>query len=164
MRFGLKIIPATVVVAIAISGDCRAAVAAPSKTLVFEGTVTAIRNLDHALTPWLITVKVTKVVSGEFSATTFQFVVHSPSRAGLEKGKSYTIEAVWRDGAYVVDENQWRRPKRLRTGTRSENADQAVHSTGAPGVKALIRGILQAHAPSVLGPAADRACATCTED
>jgi hypothetical protein len=85
-----------------------------SKTLVFEGTVTSIRTIDHPLTRWLITVKVTKVISGEFSGSTFQFAVHSPAQSGLEKGRSYTIEAVWKDRGYVVDENQWRRPSRKR--------------------------------------------------
>jgi hypothetical protein len=99
----------TILVTTVVAGGWRVA-AAPSKTLVFEGTVTSITTIHHRLTPWLVTVKITKVISGEFSGSTFQFAVHSPARSGLEKGRSYTIEAVWKDHGYIVDENQWRRP------------------------------------------------------
>ena len=95
-------------------GGRQEAAAAPSKTLVFEGTVVSIVTVAHDFKPWLITVQVTKVVSGEFSGSTFEFLVHSPARSGLEKGRSYTIEAVWKNGGYTVDEHQWRRPKRFQ--------------------------------------------------
>jgi hypothetical protein len=95
-----------------IGGDRREVAAAPTKTLVFEGTVISIGTVEHSLKPWLITVEVTKVVIGAISGSTFEFLVHSPARSGLEKGHSYTIEAVWKDNGYIVDENQWRRPKR----------------------------------------------------
>jgi hypothetical protein len=94
-----------------IGGTRREAAARPSKTLVFEGTVVAIGTVKHPRKPWVITVQVTKVVRGEFSGSTFEFLVHSPARSGLEKGRSYTIEAVWKDDGYAVDENQWRRPR-----------------------------------------------------
>ena len=93
-----------------IVGRQQSVAATPSKTLVFEGTVTSISTINHPLTRWLITVKVTKVISGEFSGSTFQFAVHSPAQSGLEKGRSYTIKAVWKGRGYIVDENQWRRP------------------------------------------------------
>jgi hypothetical protein len=118
MRSRFYLIFATLLVMAVVGGDWQETAAAPTKTLVFEGTVTSIGIVDHELKPWLVTVKVRKIVSGEFSGSTFQFVVHSPARAGLEKGRSYTIEAVRKDDGYTVDENQWRRPKRLQTGTR----------------------------------------------
>lgn len=93
---------------------CQDAHAAqPSKVLVLEGTVTSIRQIDHEFTPWLVTVMVEKVVFGEFSGAMFSFAVHSPAMSGLEVGRSYTVRAVWKDGGYVVDPLQWRRPKRI---------------------------------------------------
>ena len=49
--------------------------------------------------------KITRVISGEFSGSTFQFAVHSPAQSGLEKGRAYTIKAVWKDHGYIVDED-----------------------------------------------------------
>jgi len=130
MRIGLHFIAATVVVVTLMGGAGRAAAAAPTKTLVFEGRVTSIRTIDHELTPWLVTVAVTKVISGEFAGSTFQFAVHSPARAGLKEGGSYTIEAVWKEGGYTVDETQWRGPKRFRTEPSStEPANRALQRT-----------------------------------
>jgi hypothetical protein len=106
-RRGLTV--ATVVAMTLFGGDWKGMAAAPSKTLVFEGTVISIGTIENDLKRWLITVTVTKVLSGEFFGSTFEFVVHSPSRSGLEKGRSYTIEAVWNGKSYTVDENQWRR-------------------------------------------------------
>jgi hypothetical protein len=127
MRLGFHILAATVVL---VMGGPGWAAAAPSKTLVFEGTVSSIRTIDHELTPWLVTVEVRKVLSGEFAGSTFQFAVHSPARAGLKEGGSYTIEAVWHDGRYTVDEMQWRRPKRLRIAAPStEPANRALQRT-----------------------------------
>jgi hypothetical protein len=53
----------TILVTTVVAGGWRVA-AAPSKTLVFEGTVTSITTIHHRLTPWLVTVKITKVISG----------------------------------------------------------------------------------------------------
>lgn len=64
MRIGLHFIAATVVVVTLMGGAGRAAAAAPTKILVFEGRVTSIRTIDHEPTPWLVTVAVTKVISG----------------------------------------------------------------------------------------------------
>jgi hypothetical protein len=111
MRASLQFILAAVLGMIVLAGT-RPVAAAPSKTLVFEGTVVSIGTVDHPQTPWLVTVNVTKVVTGELSGSTFEFLVHSPALSGLEKGRSYTIEAVWEDNGYIVDEDQWRRPKR----------------------------------------------------
>ena len=120
MRVRLQLTFATVLAAMPLMvSDSQKAAAAPSRTLVFEGTVVSIATVAHDFKPWLITVKVTKVVSGEFAGSTFEFLVHSPARSGLEKGPSYTIEAVWKDDGYIVDENQWRRRKRSQIGTRS---------------------------------------------
>ena len=109
-KFHLIVI--TILVTTVIAGGWRKVAATPSKTLVFEGTVTSITTIDHRVTPRLVTVKVTKVISGEFSGSTFQFAVHSPAHSGLRKGRSYTVEAIWKDQGYIVDEDQWRRPGR----------------------------------------------------
>src|SRR6185503_10197733 len=119
MRARLQLTFAAAFVMTLMNGEWRKAAAAPSKVLVFEGTVTSISTVAHDFKPWLITVKVTKVISGEFSGSTFEFLVHSPAQSGLEKGRSYTIEAVWKEGGYTVDQHQWRRPKRLQIGTPS---------------------------------------------
>jgi hypothetical protein len=46
--------------------------------------------------------------------------MHSPARAGLERGHSYTIKAVWQNGSYAVDETQRMRP----TGLPEEDASK----------------------------------------
>lgn len=57
---------------------------------------------------WVIRTRVIEVVEGEFSGATFAFRVHSPSRAGLEIGQTYTIEAEEIDEGFTVDEDQFR--------------------------------------------------------
>jgi len=52
--------------------------------------------------------------TGDFSEPTFSFAVHSPAMSGLEKGRSYTVKAVWKNGGYVVDPLQWRRGNQIR--------------------------------------------------
>jgi hypothetical protein len=79
----------------------------PSKRLVFEGTVTSIKIGVDDLKPWIVTVMVEKVITGNFSGPMFQFGVHSPARAGLEAGESYTIEAIWRGTGYET--RRWKR-------------------------------------------------------
>lgn len=101
----------TAFITILIGSHLERVAAAPSKTLVFEGVVKSIRTIDNREKSWLVTMTVKKVISGEFSGSTFQFAVHSPAQSGLEKGRQYTVEAIWKDGGYVVDELQWRRPK-----------------------------------------------------
>lgn len=82
-----------------------------AKDLVFIGTVSEISPLPVAssLTKWAVIAHIDKVVSGEFSGTTFTFAIHSPARAGLRVGRRYTIKATWTGDAYVVDEAQWRK-------------------------------------------------------
>ena len=105
-----KTIVLVVGVVIPLFGGSRFADATPpSKVLAFEGTVVSIGQIAHERTPFLVTVKVKGLVSGEFSGPTFSFAVHSPAQSGLEKGRSYVVEAAWKDGGYVVDELQWRR-------------------------------------------------------
>jgi hypothetical protein len=133
MRLDLHLTAATLVVVILMTGAGQTAAAAPSRTVVFEGTITSIRTIDHELTPWLVTLAVRKVISGEFSGSTFQFAVHSPARAGLKEGGAYTIEAVWKKGGYTVDETQWRRPKRLRIGLLSTEPANPLQSDGRVG-------------------------------
>jgi hypothetical protein len=97
-------------VAIALGGRIPAGEASsPSKELVIEGRVVSIGMVNDDLNPWLITVKVEKVLTGRFSEPTFSFAIHSPAVSGLKKGEKYRIEAIWKDGGYTVDELQWRR-------------------------------------------------------
>ena len=80
--------------------------------LVLVGTVKEIQPRGGARSRkrWLVVVKVDRVVSGEFSGTTFAFAIHSPANAGLQVGKTYTVKATWTGAGYVVDELQWRQP------------------------------------------------------
>ena len=99
MRTKLQVIIAMLLLTTLIAGEWQSIAAAPSETLVFEGTVTSITTIDHPLTRWLVTMKVTKVISGEFSGSTFQFAVHSPAQPGLEKGhtlhRQSGVEGQW---------------------------------------------------------------------
>ncbi len=56
---------------------------------------------------WVVKTKVEQVISGDSTGTHFAFRVHSPSRSGLEVGKSCTLTARAIPGGYMVDENQW---------------------------------------------------------
>jgi len=81
-----------------------------AKDLVMRGKITSFtRSGDDPLKTWIVTVKVTRMISGEFSGETFQFAVESPWRSGLKKLRSYTIEAVWNGEGYDVDPLQWRK-------------------------------------------------------
>jgi hypothetical protein len=90
-----------------LAGIGVVAAKSPSKRLVFEGTVTSITLGADELEPWIVTVMVEKVITGDFSGPMFQFTVHSPARAGLAAGDSYTIEAVWRGKGYATQ--RWKR-------------------------------------------------------
>ena len=82
--------------------------AAPrKKDLVLVGTIFSITQGGSDRKPWIVTIDVEKVVSGDFSGKTFEFAVHSPSISGLQEGHSYTIKATWKGGGYDVDELQW---------------------------------------------------------
>jgi hypothetical protein len=108
-----------VVVVLGLAVFDLAAMAGPRKPdLVLVGTISSIRVGGPRLKPWIVTIDVKKVVSGELSDPTFTFAIHSPSRAGLEKGHSYTVRAVWQGDHYEVDEMQWRVPNRVGPGRR----------------------------------------------
>ena len=107
----------TLAVLAALAVGARTAGGEPrKKDLVLVGTVVSIAMGGDQLQPWIVTVTVNKVVSGEYAEERFSFPVHSPSAAGLEDGKSYTIRAVWKGGGYHVDETQWK--KRTRRGPK----------------------------------------------
>jgi hypothetical protein len=82
-----------------------------AKDLVFIGTVTEIYPVSAARSSrnWAVVAHIDKVVSGEFSGTTFTFAIHSPARAGLRVGQTYTIKATWTAAGYIVNEAQWRK-------------------------------------------------------
>jgi len=97
-----------------------------AQDLVFLGTVQEIRQSGMprtAMLEWIIHTRVDKVVSGRFSGETFSFLVHSPSRSGLEKGKQYKIKAKWTGEGYRVNQNQWMQPANI----------DPPHSPAAPG-------------------------------
>lgn len=98
------------------------------KDLVLVGTVTEIYSLSapRSVKKWAVVVHVDRVVSGEFSGTTFTFTIHSPSRAGLRVGRSYTIKATWTADGYVVD----------------EGSSGAQPSAGSSSTSSLIRMVL----------------------
>jgi hypothetical protein len=84
--------------------------AAKTEDLVMVGTVTKIYPTaePRSLRNWAVVVNVDRVVSGEFTGTSFTFAVHSPARAGLQVGRTYTIKATRTAAGYFVDEAQWR--------------------------------------------------------
>jgi hypothetical protein len=87
--------------------------------LEFIGTVTKIYPLTsiHSRKNWAVVTHVDRVVSGDFSSTTFSFVIHSPTLSGLQVGRTYTIKATWTDKGYVVDELQWMKTNGSQTRT-----------------------------------------------
>jgi len=84
---------------------------APSaKKLVLTGTVTAISQIKatpRSKRNWAVTVRVDRVIAGEYTDPEFTFTVHSPARAGLAVGRRCTIEAAWTGQKYVVDDARW---------------------------------------------------------
>lgn len=84
-----------------------------ARDLVLVGTVREIHSRSGAcsLKNWIVVVDVARIVSGEFSGTTFSFAIHSPARAGLQVGQSYTVKATWIGAGYLVDELQWQKPR-----------------------------------------------------
>ena len=77
------------------------------RRLVIVGTVVEITTVDDGFKPWAITVHVEKVLTGQLLGDRLTFLVHSPARAGLTVGHTYTVDAVWEGAGYSVDELQW---------------------------------------------------------
>jgi hypothetical protein len=94
------------------SSLCTGTYSKPTKAgdLVLVGTVTETQPLSarRSRKNWVVVLHVDRVVSGEFSGSTFEFAVHSPAQSGLEVGRSCTVKATWTGEGYVVDEAQWR--------------------------------------------------------
>jgi hypothetical protein len=84
-------------------GSALAAKAA-KKDLVLIGMVTGIDPLveEFGVDHFMITVAVTKVVSGNLHEPTFKFPIHSVARSRLEFGGTYEIRARWKRGRYLV--------------------------------------------------------------
>lgn len=91
----------------------------PAEDLVFIGTVQKVYPMPsgHSTRNWAVVTHIDKVISGEFSGTTFTFMVHSPARMGLRVGRAYTIKAMRSEGGYLVDDTQWLKPVASRTKT-----------------------------------------------
>lgn len=85
---------------------------APSPELVLSGTITSIEPFAAAdrRHRWAVTLEVDEVLVGRFDHATFSFLVHSPSKSGLELGARREVRAVWVGEGYAVDELQWRAP------------------------------------------------------
>jgi predicted secreted protein len=83
--------------------------AAANDTLVFEGAVASIEAspLPQSTQNFVVTMKVHRVVKGEFKGETFQFRIHSPALSGLEVGQKCTVVAKRTADGYTVDQNQW---------------------------------------------------------
>jgi hypothetical protein len=80
----------------------------PLGQLVFRGTaISTTGPTTDYWRPWVITMRVDKVLSGSFKGKQFQFPVHSPAQSHLNVGKQYTIRATRTKTGYSVDELQW---------------------------------------------------------
>ncbi|HBC87355.1 MAG TPA: hypothetical protein DCZ94_10405 [Lentisphaeria bacterium] len=77
--------------------------------LIFWGTVKKIEIAaeERSLVNWIVTFRVDKVISGDFSGEEFSFRIHSPSKSGLERGKLYNVEAEKTENGYKIDQYQW---------------------------------------------------------
>ena len=77
--------------------------------LVFRAHIESIEcaPLRGARLDWIIRTRVEQVIVGTFNHESFEFRVHSPSRAGLNAGMRCTITASWTGDGYVVDEDQF---------------------------------------------------------
>jgi predicted secreted protein len=97
---------------------------AADDTLVFEGTVAKLEPspLPDATQNYTITMQVTRVVKGRFKGKTFEFRIHSPTKAGLKLNEKYTVEAKRTKDGYTVDQDQWRKAdsKRAARLTKDE--------------------------------------------
>jgi hypothetical protein len=79
------------------------------RDLTFLGTVTNIEAADtgNPRKEWVVTTRVDKVLSGDFSGSQFSFAIHSPAKSGLEVGKQYRIRAAGTPDGYIVDGSPW---------------------------------------------------------
>jgi hypothetical protein len=77
--------------------------------LTFLGKVTNIEAADTGdpLKEWVVTTRVDKVLSGDFSGSQFSFAIHSPAKSGLKVGKQVRIRATGTPDGYLVDDHQW---------------------------------------------------------
>ncbi|MCG2711408.1 MAG: hypothetical protein L6416_03680 [Candidatus Omnitrophica bacterium] len=80
------------------------------RNLIFLGTVIEIKPVQSdqpSLKNWVVKTKIDKIISGNLEEETFSFLVHSPSKSGLELEKQYKIIATWNGNGYNIDEYQW---------------------------------------------------------
>jgi len=62
---------------------------------------------EPSLDNWLVSTKVDQVVKGKFDSKKLDFLVHSPSRSGLEKGKKYEIDLKIKDDKVTVENERF---------------------------------------------------------
>lgn len=81
-----------------------------ARDLVMRAQVVSFKMTnDDPQNPWLVTVAIKRMISGESPGKTFQFAVHNPWESGLKKRGTYTVEAIWNGSGYDVDPLQWRK-------------------------------------------------------
>ena len=118
------------------------------KDLVYIGTVTAIvsAKTGDPTRSWVIATSVVKVVSGSLSSSTFEFAIHSPARAGLEVGASYTITARWHGNGYLVSEIVRRPAANVRAEVRTRPGVHADQNSAQSRLVMITFGRLRPHA------------------
>ena len=116
---------------------------APAQDLVFIGTVTKIYPVASAYSQrrWAVVAQIDRVISGEFSGTTFTFTVHSPSRMGLQVGRAYTITAKRNAAGYLVDDTQWFKPVASQAKAPKNHADANGFQKSKPEKLYLVKKI-----------------------
>lgn len=79
-----------------------------STELVLEGTIESVTpgGTDRRRR-WQVTLRVERVLAGDFGAERFAFVVHSPAKSGLAVGQHRIVRASRAGEGYTVDELQW---------------------------------------------------------
>jgi len=79
-----------------------------STELVLEGTIESVTpgGADRRRR-WQVTLRVERVLAGDFDAERFAFVVHSPAKSGLAVGQRRIVRASRVADGYAVDELQW---------------------------------------------------------
>jgi hypothetical protein len=88
------------------AATASAAAAAP---LLFRGRVVEMAPWSGGAGryTWQVTMQVEQVLEGAFVGERFSFVLHSPAKAGLEKGSVREVRATPVEGGYVVDPRQF---------------------------------------------------------
>ncbi len=96
-----------VTAACAVQQTPRESAAKFSSRVLVVGTVTHIfpaATRPPSTLNWGVTVRVEKVLVGNYAEPFLTFRVHSPTNAGLEIGGRYKIDATWTSQGYAMDD------------------------------------------------------------